>query len=157
MTLAGALEVFRETPLSGGAPEVRGLLRPRRARERIECPWSAKGRVMRGLAERFGGDPDAILAEGVLLGVDGGWVLMLPDPDSPVFYVYAESGEADGSPARDHGRVRRPREVPDQKIRRCSQAKIALEVQGGLYSCHGRFGAHGGFDWEEAEDITVAL
>jgi mannose-1-phosphate guanylyltransferase/phosphomannomutase len=60
-------------------------------RERLECPWSAKGRVMRGLAEKFGRDPDAVLAEGVLLGVDGGWVLMLPDPDSPVFYVYAEA------------------------------------------------------------------
>jgi mannose-1-phosphate guanylyltransferase/phosphomannomutase len=67
-------------------------------REMIECPWSAKGRVMRGLAERFGTDPDAILAEGVLLGVEGGWVLMLPDPDSPEFYVYAESEAADGRP-----------------------------------------------------------
>ena len=53
---------------------------------------------MRGLAERFGRDPDAILAEGVLLGVEGGWVLMLPDPDSPVFYVYAESEVADVRP-----------------------------------------------------------
>jgi hypothetical protein len=70
------------------------------ARERIECPWAAKGRVMRGLAEKFGGDPDAILAEGVLLNVEDGWVLMLPDPDSPMFYVYAESAEDDGSPAQ---------------------------------------------------------
>ena len=54
---------------------------------------------MRGLAEKFGGDPDAILAEGVLLGVEKGWVLMLPDPDSPLFYVYAEAGEDGGSPA----------------------------------------------------------
>jgi mannose-1-phosphate guanylyltransferase/phosphomannomutase len=96
MTIAGALEVFRETPLS----EVRqqfGDSFGHVAKVRLECPWSAKGRVMRGLAERFGRDPDAILAEGVLLGVDGGWVLMLPDPDSPVFYVYAENGQ--GSPA----------------------------------------------------------
>jgi len=48
---------------------------------------------MRGLAEKFGGDPDAILTEGVGLSVDGGWVLMLPDPDNPVFYVYAEPGD----------------------------------------------------------------
>jgi mannose-1-phosphate guanylyltransferase/phosphomannomutase len=53
---------------------------------------------MRGLAEKFGGDPDAILAEGVLLTVEDGWVLMLPDPDTPMFYVYAEGG--DGSPAQ---------------------------------------------------------
>lgn len=32
--------------------------------------------------------------------MDGGWVLMLPDPDSPLFYVYAEAtGEANGSSA----------------------------------------------------------
>jgi mannose-1-phosphate guanylyltransferase/phosphomannomutase len=95
MTLAGALEVFRETPLS----EVRqgfGDSFGHVARERLECPWSAKGRVMRGLAERFGRDPNTILAEGVLLDTGGGWVLMLPDPDGPVFYVYAENDE--GSP-----------------------------------------------------------
>ncbi|CAN5830418.1 hypothetical protein BH18ACT11_BH18ACT11_03950 [soil metagenome] len=97
MTLAGALEVFRETPLSGvrrGFGDSFGHV----LRERVECPWSAKGRVMRGLAERFGADPDAILSEGVLLGVEEGWVLMLPDPDSPVFYVYAESGQGNARP-----------------------------------------------------------
>jgi mannose-1-phosphate guanylyltransferase/phosphomannomutase len=97
MTLAVALEVFRETPLS----EVRrkfGDSFDHVVVERIECPWSAKGRVMRGLAERFGQDADAILAEGVLLTVEGGWVLMLPDADSPDFYVYAESEEGEGGP-----------------------------------------------------------
>jgi mannose-1-phosphate guanylyltransferase / phosphomannomutase len=97
MTLAGALEVFRESRLS----QVRqrfGDSFGHVVRERLECPWSAKGRVMRGLAERFGRDPDAILAEGVLLGVDGGWVLMLPDPDSPDFYVYAETENDGGNP-----------------------------------------------------------
>jgi len=95
MTLASALEVFRETALSGVRQKF-GESFGHVQRRRIECPWSAKGRVMRGLAEKFGGDPDAILAEGVLLHVDDGWVLMLPDPDSPMFYVYAES--TDGGP-----------------------------------------------------------
>ncbi len=98
MTLASALEVFRETSLSSVRQKF-GESFDHVHRERIECPWSAKGRVMRGLAEKFGEDPDAILAEGVLLGVEDGWVLMLPDPDSPVFYVYAESKEGYGSPA----------------------------------------------------------
>jgi mannose-1-phosphate guanylyltransferase/phosphomannomutase len=100
MTLAGALGVFRETPLSEVRKEF-GESFGHVATQRLECPWSAKGRVMRGLAERFGRDPDAILAEGVLLNVEDGWVLMLPDPDSPVFYVYAESEYAgpEGSPA----------------------------------------------------------
>jgi mannose-1-phosphate guanylyltransferase / phosphomannomutase len=97
MTLAGALEVFRESQLSKLRQKF-GDSFGHVVRERLECPWSAKGRVMRGLAERFGRDPDAILAEGVMLGVDGGWVLMLPDPDSPVFYVYAETENGGGSP-----------------------------------------------------------
>jgi mannose-1-phosphate guanylyltransferase/phosphomannomutase len=99
MTLARALEVFRETPLSVVRRKF-GDSFDNVHREHIECPWSAKGRVMRGLAEKFGGDPDAILAEGVLLNVEDGWVLMLPDPDSPMFYVYAESAAGDGAPAR---------------------------------------------------------
>jgi mannose-1-phosphate guanylyltransferase / phosphomannomutase len=104
MTIARALEAFApgapESGASGASGERLSGVREgfgesfgEVARERLECPWSAKGRVMRGLAERFGGDPDAILTEGVLLNVDGGWVLMLPDPDNPLFYVYAETGD----------------------------------------------------------------
>lgn len=89
MTLSRALEAFRERPLSSVRQRF-GESFGRVVRERLECPWSAKGRVMRGLAERFGGDPDAILTDGVRLSLDGGWVLMLPDPDNPLFYVYAE-------------------------------------------------------------------
>jgi mannose-1-phosphate guanylyltransferase/phosphomannomutase len=99
MTLASALEVFNEIPLSGVRRKF-GDTFDHVHREQIECPWSAKGRVMRGLAEKFGGDPDAILAEGVLLNLEGGWVLMLPDPDSPMFYVYAESPDGEGNPAQ---------------------------------------------------------
>jgi mannose-1-phosphate guanylyltransferase/phosphomannomutase len=106
MTLAKALEAFRDEPLSqtrGKFGEHFGDV----ARERLECPWSAKGRVMRGLAEKFGGDPDAILTEGVKLNVEGGWVLMLPDPDNPVFYVYAEPERGDGA---------RPKEIMGEYV-----------------------------------------
>jgi mannose-1-phosphate guanylyltransferase/phosphomannomutase len=102
MTLARALELFRETPLSETRRQF-GESFGNVARERLECPWSAKGRVMRGLAERFGGDPDAILTDGVKLSVNGGWVLMLPDPDNPLFYVYAETepGQDPGNGAKE--------------------------------------------------------
>jgi mannose-1-phosphate guanylyltransferase/phosphomannomutase len=95
MTLARALDLFREEPLSEARRrfgETFGAV----SRRRLDCPWGAKGRVMRGLAERFGGDPDAILTDGVKLNLErGAWVLMLPDADNPLFYVYAESGGSD--------------------------------------------------------------
>jgi mannose-1-phosphate guanylyltransferase/phosphomannomutase len=92
---ARALELFGEGPSSEPLSGVRarfgepfGAVR----RRELECPWGAKGRVMRGLAERFGGDADAILTDGVKLNLEGdSWVLMLPDPDNPLFYVYAEA------------------------------------------------------------------
>ena len=98
VTIARVLEAFRAERLSEARRSF-GDSFGRVARERIECPWAAKGRVMRGLAEKFGADPDAILTEGVLLNVQGGWVLMLPDPDYPVFYVYAEPEEDGTQPA----------------------------------------------------------
>ena len=99
ISLARALELFHEgpaseEPLSGvrarfGEPF--GGVR----RRKLECPWGAKGRVMRGLAEKFGGDADAILTDGVKLNLRGdSWVLMLPDPDNPLFYVYAEADDS---------------------------------------------------------------
>jgi mannose-1-phosphate guanylyltransferase/phosphomannomutase len=100
MTLARSLEAFRDEPLSR-TREKFGERFGNVARERLDCPWSAKGRVMRGLAEKFGGDPDAILTDGVRLNVEGGWVLMLPDPDNPVFYVYAELEAGNGTRPRE--------------------------------------------------------
>ncbi|MGH3086941.1 MAG: hypothetical protein ACRDSJ_06430, partial [Rubrobacteraceae bacterium] len=94
MVLARALNLFRDSPLSE-ARERFGDSFGGVVHEELECPWAVKGRVMRGLAERFGGDPDAILTDGVKLNVDGGWVLMLPDPDNPLFYVYAEGGDSE--------------------------------------------------------------
>jgi mannose-1-phosphate guanylyltransferase/phosphomannomutase len=72
------------------------------------CPWDAKGRVMRGLHERAslesaaGGESNGALAEqieGVRFGQDGEWAVVLPDPDKPLFHVYAEAGSAGAAEA----------------------------------------------------------
>jgi mannose-1-phosphate guanylyltransferase / phosphomannomutase len=50
------------------------------------CPWEAKGRVMRVLLEQHN---DALLdlADGIKVFVEGGWVLVQPDPDAPYYHV----------------------------------------------------------------------
>jgi mannose-1-phosphate guanylyltransferase/phosphomannomutase len=106
MTIARALELFSEEPLSGVHALFGDSFGDVRYR-RLECPWTAKGRVMRGLAEKFGGDADTILTDGVKLNLDeDSWVLMLPDPDNPLFYVYAEAnGSKSDSKDRSEGIV----------------------------------------------------
>lgn len=99
-TLSRALELFKETPLSKSRAKF-GESFGNVVREKLECPWSEKGRVMRALAERFGGDADVILTDGVKLYLDDGWVLMLPDPDNPLFYVYAEAGFSSADSSQD--------------------------------------------------------
>ncbi|WP_053058105.1 sugar phosphate nucleotidyltransferase [Rubrobacter aplysinae] len=97
MTIGKALELFGQGGLSHLRTEISEPFGGVVYRE-LECPWTEKGRVMRGLAERFGGDPDVILTDGIKLNLDDGWVLMLPDPDNPLFYVYAEHTGNSGNP-----------------------------------------------------------
>lgn len=96
MMIGKAIELFGHNSLSrsrDGVPDPFGAVLYRG----LECPWTEKGRVMRGLAEQFGGDPDLILTDGIKLNLEGGWVLMLPDPDSPRFHVYAEAHNTEKS------------------------------------------------------------
>jgi mannose-1-phosphate guanylyltransferase/phosphomannomutase len=51
-----------------------------------DCPWEAKGRVMRTMVEQHRDQP-VDLADGMKVFVDGGWVLVLPDPDLPSYHV----------------------------------------------------------------------
>ncbi|MGE5329567.1 MAG: sugar phosphate nucleotidyltransferase [Deltaproteobacteria bacterium] len=55
----------------------------------IECPWEAKGKVMRSLIQEKS-DSQVELYEGVKIFHDRGWVLVLPDSDEPVCTVYSE-------------------------------------------------------------------
>ena len=54
------------------------------------CPWEAKGRVMRTVMERHLRDR-VDLTDGVKVFVDGGWALVVPDPDHPQYHVIAST------------------------------------------------------------------
>jgi mannose-1-phosphate guanylyltransferase/phosphomannomutase len=64
------------------------------AHERILCPWDAKGTVMRRLNE-LGQHGQVDTTDGVKVRLnETEWVLVLPDPDRPLFQIYAESASA---------------------------------------------------------------
>jgi mannose-1-phosphate guanylyltransferase / phosphomannomutase len=54
------------------------------------CPWDIKGRVMRTMMEKHLKDR-VDLTDGVKVFVDGGWVLVVPDPDKPEYHVIAST------------------------------------------------------------------
>ncbi|MBI3522591.1 MAG: NTP transferase domain-containing protein [Chloroflexi bacterium] len=69
-----------------------GIPRSHIARLKVECPWEAKGRVMRMLAQ----EPETERTkqvDGVKHVFGGEWVLVLPDADQPMFTVWAEGGD----------------------------------------------------------------
>ena len=52
-------------------------------------PWSLKGLAMRELSERMK-DNRIDLADGIRVEENGGWAQLVPDPDEPLFHIYAE-------------------------------------------------------------------
>lgn len=59
--------------------------------EQVSCQWEAKGTVMRRLNEHSQHDR-LDTTDGVKIRLsDTEWVLILPDPDRPLFQIYAES------------------------------------------------------------------
>jgi mannose-1-phosphate guanylyltransferase/phosphomannomutase len=71
-------------------------------RRSVSCPWEAKGTVMRLLNEQYK-DQRTELIDGIKIHVrDDEWVLVLPDPDQPLFHIFAESmSEADAAALAD--------------------------------------------------------
>ena len=57
---------------------------------KIACPWEEKGTVMRLLNEQYR-ETRGRQIEGIKVEMGEEWVLILPDPDRPLFYIYAES------------------------------------------------------------------
>lgn len=61
---------------------------------RDHCPWERKGAIMRRLLSETDGERVELI-DGIRIGRDGGWVLVLPDASEPQFNVYAEGRSAD--------------------------------------------------------------
>jgi mannose-1-phosphate guanylyltransferase / phosphomannomutase len=59
------------------------------AHETCVTPWEQKGLVMRSLVETTG--REQVLVDGVKVMHDGGWALVLPDPQEPLTHVWAEA------------------------------------------------------------------
>ncbi|GCE13242.1 mannose-1-phosphate guanyltransferase [Tengunoibacter tsumagoiensis] len=56
----------------------------------VSCPWEHKGKVMRILSEQYR-ERRAKPIDGIKIDLGKEWVLILPDADSPLFHVFAES------------------------------------------------------------------
>jgi mannose-1-phosphate guanylyltransferase/phosphomannomutase len=82
------LEILARTgkPLS---ELVSGLPLSTRVHEQAPCPWALKGTVMRLLIEALK-SMKTDHTDGIKVFEPDGWVQLLPDPDEPVFHIYAE-------------------------------------------------------------------
>jgi mannose-1-phosphate guanylyltransferase / phosphomannomutase len=58
----------------------------------VSCPWDFKGKVMRVLSEQYR-TPEDNQVDGIKIGREDGWVLILPDADRPMFHVTAEAAD----------------------------------------------------------------
>jgi mannose-1-phosphate guanylyltransferase/phosphomannomutase len=56
----------------------------------VPCPWEDKGKVMRRLIEETKGEY-VELVDGIKIHHTGGWALVLPDSDAPVFRVFTQA------------------------------------------------------------------
>jgi len=63
----------------------------------VSCPWEYKGKVMRMLSEQYRGAGGNGQVDGIKIGLDGGWVLILPDADRPMFHITAEAPDNEGA------------------------------------------------------------
>jgi mannose-1-phosphate guanylyltransferase/phosphomannomutase len=67
-------------------------------RVKVNCRWEDKGRVMRLLNEKYQSN-GVRQVDGVRINLGDEWVLILPDPDRPLFHVQAEAHSAEQAQA----------------------------------------------------------
>jgi mannose-1-phosphate guanylyltransferase/phosphomannomutase len=68
------------------------------ATRKVSCDWQYKGQVMRLLNEQFQ-DQKIERIDGLKIYLGEEWVLVLPDPDRPIFHIYAEGTSASSAEA----------------------------------------------------------
>jgi mannose-1-phosphate guanylyltransferase/phosphomannomutase len=90
-TAAHALELMAATGLSLNRVR-QEIPRVGYLQQTLFCPWEAKGRVMRTVMERHLRDR-VDLTDGVKVFVEGGWALVVPDPDHPQYQVIVSTDD----------------------------------------------------------------
>jgi mannose-1-phosphate guanylyltransferase / phosphomannomutase len=95
MSIGKVLEVVARSgrPL---AELVADLPRSTLVRRSVNCPWSLKGVAMRRLIESVKG-MRVDHTDGIKVFEDDGWVQVIPDPDEPVFHIWAEGDDEEDS------------------------------------------------------------
>ncbi|GAW91590.1 mannose-1-phosphate guanyltransferase [Calderihabitans maritimus] len=79
-----------------------------------ECPWEAKGKVMRMLIDEQR-DKQVELLDGVKIYHDNGWALVLPHAEEPRYQVYSEAFSQEAAEALTDFYVNRIRSVLGEK------------------------------------------
>ncbi len=96
-SLVKVLELLAREGLS--LSEAKAMIpRVERGYQEAECPWNEKGRVMRQLYEE-NQDRQVETTDGLKIYHEGGWALVLPDADEPVFKIYAEANTSEEADA----------------------------------------------------------
>jgi mannose-1-phosphate guanylyltransferase/phosphomannomutase len=80
------------------------------SKNEVECPWEAKGKVIRHIMQENDGKGIETL-EGVKVFQEGGWVLVLPDAEKPVCNVISESYSAEFAEELNNIYINKIREI----------------------------------------------
>jgi mannose-1-phosphate guanylyltransferase / phosphomannomutase len=79
-------------------------------KQEVECPWNAKGKVIREIIQEKNSDVIETI-EGVKVYRDDGWVLVLPDSELPICKIISESSSAEFAEELSNIYVNKIREI----------------------------------------------